>query len=762
MRGLPLRQPRLKRYISVSMEISSTTPSSGQAAALVPPRSDNATVAAAASASTGNSSVAAPAATQASAVPSNPATDAIRAAARQYAGAHTDGLAPLLANLAAAADSGTLPDNVCDVVNQLLGMQLLTDEPPTADDIKTALQNSGLFTESNFAAQLGRDSSQPVVPSDIKSLLLILRQSLADWAGDAATVSAEDTASSSASSDTSVLLRSSAGGGDVAVALLAEDEVTIPLTPVILPSGTLSAAEDEAAARSPAPASAQNSASGQTSTSAAFATPGQLLGTAALLAAAEAEVETVPSSLLQVLSVEADAAETAFLAQNGSAPQTGVFSSAGLSAQVTMVALPEDAGTEAAGWPGSQASVPTGGGSGTQTEGRVPIHYAPTALQRAAFASEPDTGLYSALKASSAGASNASSVAVSASSADLPPSSSASLPASGSALLPQAAALKMAGQAPGLAGLMAGDPASPTDGMPRVWGGAATGSAPSASTGAAADISAAMPAAAEDDAALAAMIGALTGAAAMAGALATTSGRLAGMDALAAFLLGKGNDSATSTLIAQSAVQSGAPTAAQAGAKSATEAGKAGSSALPLRDGPVTAQGAATSSLPQNGDVGTLARHLLSDSETALAHQKLLQMASLPDSDPGQRSNSAHWMFEIPLATPQGPAVAQFAIDRDGGEKEENGGSTGPVWRVRFSVDVEPLGPVQAQLALNGENTWVTLWAERPSSLARLKAGADQLSDALADDAALKAEIAFHPVAVAKRPASGRFLDHTS
>lgn len=797
----------------MSMEISSASPLPGtpSVAPGSAPRSDPAVSSSASGASSGPAATAASAAVTGEATSS--ATQVIRAAARQYAASHSDGLAPLMANLAEAAQSGTLPDSVRDIVDQLLGTQLPTDEVPTADDIRSALQNSGLFTENQFAQQLGAEaSSSAATPTDIKSLLLMLRQSLADWAGDVAPNSVEPAAS--APSGAAVM----AGTAPSVSSAAAAGEVTVPLTPVILPStvavGPTDAGESAPAQTAPQ-ASAQNTSTGQFPGSSAYATPGQLLGGAALLAAAQAELESVPASLLQMLSVEADVAESALLAQAAGGAGVGGASAASTVPGATV------SGAAQAPSPGGGGANASGISSGTaataaQTAVRVPaqyapIQYAPTALQRAAFSSEPDTGLYSALKASAAqplpSAGGTGGAAASAQGAEIVLSSAASaasaaaLPSSdavSSSALAQAGALKMAGEAPGLAGLTAEDGVSLSAGgldLPSAGsvlpgrvagpvsasaGGAAASAGPddisagtdasqssSAAPGRGAEVSARAAAApvapaSEDDAALAAMIGALTGAAAMAGGLASTSGRLAGMDALAAFLLGRGGDTGAQTLVAQSAAQSGSPTAAQAGAKAADAGAKAGASPLPFKDGPTTAQGAATSSLPQNADAGTVARRLLSDSETALAHQKLLQMASLPDSDQSQRTTSAHWMFEIPLATPQGPAVAQFAIDRDGGENEGDDQDKAAVWRVRFSVDVEPLGPVQAQLALSGGNTWVTLWAERPAALAKLRAGADRLSDALADDAALNAEIAFHPVAVVKRPSSGRFLDHTS
>ena len=40
------------------------------------------------------------------------------------------------------------------------------------------------------------------------------------------------------------------------------------------------------------------------------------------------------------------------------------------------------------------------------------------------------------------------------------------------------------------------------------------------------------------------------------------------------------------------------------------------------------------------------------------------------------------------------------------------------VWRARFSLDVEPAGPVHALVSLTGEKTSVRMWAERPATAA--------------------------------------------
>ena len=52
-------------------------------------------------------------------------------------------------------------------------------------------------------------------------------------------------------------------------------------------------------------------------------------------------------------------------------------------------------------------------------------------------------------------------------------------------------------------------------------------------------------------------------------------------------------------------------------------------------------------------------------------------------------------------------------------------------WRARFSLDVEPAGPVHALISLSGERTSVRMWAERPATAEQLRAGIPQLSQAL-------------------------------
>jgi hypothetical protein len=153
----------------------------------------------------------------------------------------------------------------------------------------------------------------------------------------------------------------------------------------------------------------------------------------------------------------------------------------------------------------------------------------------------------------------------------------------------------------------------------------------------------------------------------------------------------------------------------------------------PFRAALPSAQPAALPSLTPDMSLAAAVHHLLDDTDAAIARQTLLQVASLPDRADiaGPRTDPAapRWNFEIPFATPAGTAIAQFEISRDG----TAGGieAARRVWRARFSLDVEPAGPVHALISLSGDKTSVRMWAERPATATQLRDGVSQLSQAL-------------------------------
>ena len=153
----------------------------------------------------------------------------------------------------------------------------------------------------------------------------------------------------------------------------------------------------------------------------------------------------------------------------------------------------------------------------------------------------------------------------------------------------------------------------------------------------------------------------------------------------------------------------------------------------PINGALPAAQPVAPATLGARVPVEATLQHLLADTDGAVARQTLLQIASLPGQvDPTAArvdASTPRWNFEIPFATPRGTAVAQFEISRDGA-----GNAVEPakrIWRARFSLNVEPAGPVHALVSLNGERTSVRMWAERSSTASQLRAGVSQLSEAL-------------------------------
>lgn len=153
----------------------------------------------------------------------------------------------------------------------------------------------------------------------------------------------------------------------------------------------------------------------------------------------------------------------------------------------------------------------------------------------------------------------------------------------------------------------------------------------------------------------------------------------------------------------------------------------------PFRGALPSPQAVASPSLAPNTPLAATVHHLLDDTDAAIARQTLLQVASLPDrvDASGHRIDPSvpQWNFEIPFATAQGTAMAQFEISRDGGNDQPDPAKR--AWRARFTLNVEPSGPVHALITLNGDKTFVRMWAERPATAQQLRAGIGELNQAL-------------------------------
>lgn len=166
--------------------------------------------------------------------------------------------------------------------------------------------------------------------------------------------------------------------------------------------------------------------------------------------------------------------------------------------------------------------------------------------------------------------------------------------------------------------------------------------------------------------------------------------------------------------------------------------------------------------------VTTLGRRALERTEGALQRILLGQYAVLDhsgDADQPGATAARHgeWTAEIPLATRDGTAVLQMSIERDGGRRSNTSAASDATgWRVRFALDVEPLGPVTAQVGLAGEHLSIGLWFERPETAARLSGEVGVLRGALeAADIPVDAihVAAGRPAEASRTAPSGRFVD---
>jgi hypothetical protein len=115
-----------------------------------------------------------------------------------------------------------------------------------------------------------------------------------------------------------------------------------------------------------------------------------------------------------------------------------------------------------------------------------------------------------------------------------------------------------------------------------------------------------------------------------------------------------------------------------------------------------------------------IARTLSARTESALTQVKILEITAQLQRAEQSTANAQvapepRWTFDLPLQTPFGQAQARFEVSRD--SFKARNGAQAVVWRTRFSMDVEPLGPVHAQIALLGKHAWIGLWAERPEAM---------------------------------------------
>lgn len=134
------------------------------------------------------------------------------------------------------------------------------------------------------------------------------------------------------------------------------------------------------------------------------------------------------------------------------------------------------------------------------------------------------------------------------------------------------------------------------------------------------------------------------------------------------------------------------------------------------------------------GDSPSLIALLLGQTDASLARLRLSSLASLGamgEADGARGTAPLDVTFELPIALAGETAILSMQIGRD----EAEGASPEdrhPAWRLRFAVDLDEIGAVEAMVGLDGKRLFVTLWVERAATLHRMRGDAQALREDLA------------------------------
>lgn len=213
----------------------------------------------------------------------------------------------------------------------------------------------------------------------------------------------------------------------------------------------------------------------------------------------------------------------------------------------------------------------------------------------------------------------------------------------------------------------------------------------------------------------------------------------------------------------EAAPQPGRPATRNTPEQDTAASTQAKSRPAPPRDGLLTPQPAAEPSLTSAARPAAIAQALFGQAEAALDRIALAQYASLPQEAARlDQQPPARWLTEIPLALPSGTAVLPLEIERD---PPQSGSATpdAPLWRVRFAIDVEPLGALQGVVTLQGRAIGVSFWAEREDTSRLLRQATPDLETSLLRSRFDSAEFEVftgHPQQA--KAAAGQFLDRRS
>lgn len=123
------------------------------------------------------------------------------------------------------------------------------------------------------------------------------------------------------------------------------------------------------------------------------------------------------------------------------------------------------------------------------------------------------------------------------------------------------------------------------------------------------------------------------------------------------------------------------------------------------------------------GDSPGLIALLLGQTDASLARLRLSSLASLgamSEAEGARGVTPLDVTFELPLALAGETAILSMQIGRDEAEGPSPEDKH-PAWRLRFAVELDDIGAVEAVVGLDNKRLFVTLWVERAETLQHMR-----------------------------------------
>ncbi|WP_029057484.1 flagellar hook-length control protein FliK [Stappia stellulata] len=165
------------------------------------------------------------------------------------------------------------------------------------------------------------------------------------------------------------------------------------------------------------------------------------------------------------------------------------------------------------------------------------------------------------------------------------------------------------------------------------------------------------------------------------------------------------------------------------------------------------------------GDLSAAALLLLGKSDAALARVRLSGLTSLKVLGDGTAAGDGiafDRTLDLPFVLGTHTGVINLQIGRDDTPGHDGEGAH-PAWRVRFGIETDASGPVEAVVGLDGTRLFATLWAERGETASALSAGISGLHEMLSASGLEVVELRVLPGLPGNPPAeSGQYVNQVS